>query len=724
MKKSILWVCILTVIIIAGVAFAGTHIGTCTLSGVISGGEGLAVYGSDASGDITIPKVTVTFSDDLRLTCDASGLPKRLFGGAMSGSLITVSGDTELEVIGNSNARMDVTSGGILFYGGNASTNPCASSISGNSKLTISGPMPNITPCTNEEYGVYFYGGSGSDGGGSDTINGNSTLNITGAWNIPPQLDEGNYQSWAFGGSWASRSADVTVKGKSTVILDNADAKICDLLGGGQAHRDSTSRVLGGTFVFLYQGNVDRVLGGGKATKSSASIVSGDTVVRVRNASGYGVWGDSKVLGGGSAGSSGDVAESCPYSEVSGNTYIYIEPDSASTGNGFVYIFGGGLSRFVAGAKAIVKGSTNIILSGDKALQTISPIVSGQKTFVNAGGLKQCGPVLSGDVKGDGNITLQNITDLSKLPEPATLNGQGRERASAERYAPQTFYNDSVLGTSRLFFDNVKGSLKARTVNFDEITFKNGSEIVAESSLSQLVEPNDKAEAVKVTVEPGSTLKVAKDATIGTLILNGTLEVADGVAFNMNNGMTKGPNGKIVGKGSMEVKLPESVKTPFTPANSADIEAKVCKTETNINALPEKAREVAEVVDDKVVVSMTKTKDAINKDAQLKAKYNPDKMKGIPVFRGDTTKTLLISLKTTLNDFAEKKFSDFRLLKVTADGSFKEFTQSATPAAIAGGQFIITALDGTAVKTDEKPTAGKEYLVNIAVKDQSDYDVN
>lgn len=374
-------------------------------------------------------------------------------------------------------------------------------------------------------------------------------------------------------------------------------------------------------------------------------------------------------------------------------------------------------------------GSTNIIISGDAALDVIKPRSENGWTHISPGGYLKDNTVVSNDVKGDGSITLKNIADISKLMNNTVLDGQGRVY---DETLPGKlgFYNNSVVGTSRLIYDNVKGVTGARTYQFDEIIFKNSSAVTVNRSLSQLDTTSEDMETAALIVESGSTLHIAKDPTgdtgnpvLGNAKIDGKLVIEKGVTLILNNSLEKGKNATI--EGSIVVKKNNTVEPPVIPDNKNVIPVTAEKV-TAIDSLPNGVPAlVAKQPNGEIIVTSSKFISAVEASS-LNGKIDTNLIKSLPVIKTTTIskdQTAVIAFKIGLDEFAGKKFSEFTLCKVIPD-KVLAFKFQKDPSKISSGEFSITDTDGIAVSPDNVPSIGNDYVINFAVEDNSDYDLD
>ena len=503
----------------------------------------LEAYGKNSVHTSDTSKFELNFGNGLVLA-PAAGWMSFFGGGAGE---IGVHGDSTLIVTGNPGSHINISNGNILFAGGNTPWTGTSSTISGSSSVILSGDMPSssITPDSDDENGIEFYGGSRSYGG-NDTIYGNAGVEVNGSWHLQA-IGSDIYVGYIYGGSSSGGDGITAVKGKTYVTVDNNDACISSVYGGGPAWQNSRNTIEGGTEVTIKRGSFNVVGGGSRSSNTGYASVLGNTVVTLNNANAP---DGSMIFGGGRAGSASDVGATDgrePYSVVSGDTSVTIEPDITYTqGKGLNDIYGGGYSR--GPGRSEVLGSAHVVVKGDSALNLIKPQDEGGWTYISAGGYRRDNTTVSNDVKGDGNITFRDITDLNVMGPNTTINGQGRMKTGSEN---SKLYNNSVAGKSRLIFDNVTGKLNAVTLNFDEIIIKGNSNIVADRSLAQLPVVNNPAETCRLIVEQGSRIRITKDTALGTLDLSGTIEIDEGVTLRLNSGITKAAGAQITGLGNI-----------------------------------------------------------------------------------------------------------------------------------------------------------------------------
>ena len=379
---------------------------------------------------------------------------------------------------------------------------------------------------------------------------------------------------------------------------------------------------------------------------------------------------------------------------------------------------------------AEVCGSTDIVISGDLALEVIKP-QDEENTWahISAGGYRRANTTVSNDVKGDGNITFKNITDISKLMHNTTLNGQGHLR-KADKGAELELYPNSVVGTSRLIFDNVKGTTSARTFQFDEIIFKNGSNMTFRHSLSQLYSDDDRdKETATLIVEKGSTLRIAPDTidntgdpVLGNAKIDGTLIIEDGMTLILNNSLEKGEGATV--EGNIVVRKVNPEEPPIKPDDVNVIPVKP-ETVKSVDDLPAGVPALVEKQPNgDIVVTSAKFAAAVA-SRDVNGTVDTTLIKSIPVFKTvvSADKTALASFRGRLDEFSSHKFKDIVLCKVIP-GKVLKFAFQSLPKKIESGEFAITTADGAAVEANASPKAGVEYLISFAVADNSEYDLD
>ena len=646
-------------------------------------------------------------------------------GGSDINAAITRSGGSWLNVTANSGAKFDLSNGGVSFFGGDFA-------YSGNSVTTndtyvvLGGDSPVFIPDMEDENDFGFYGGSHVNRNGRHVTNGSSGITLDGPWKMAEpegRVDVGVL----YGGDQVYNGSTSTIKDLSYTYLDNDDCAVSAVYAGSAADgSNSLSYIEDTTDLRLRKGSFERAVAGSWARGKATAYVA-RTNVEVRNIKAI---NDAVVYGGGYAGSQNNIGhpDLVSHSIVSGDTYILVEPKDGFVGRGVNRIFGGGYSR--GPGMAEVRGSTNIVISGDLALEVIKP-QDEENTWahISAGGYRRANTTVSNDVKGDGNITFKNITDISKLMHNTTLNGQGHLR-KADKGAELELYPNSVVGTSRLIFDNVKGTTSARTFQFDEIIFKNGSDMIFRHSLSQLYSDDDRdKETATLIVEKGSTLRIAPDTIdntgdpiLGNAKIDGTLIVEDGMTLILNNSLEKGEGATV--EGNIVVRKVNPEEPPIKPDDVNVIPVKP-ETVENIGDIPDNVRVLVEKQPNgDIVVTSAKFAAAVA-SSDVNGTVDTNLIKSIPVFKTvvSADKTALASFRGRLDEFSSHKFKDIVLCKVIP-GKVLKFAFQSLPKKIESGEFAITTADGAAVEANASPKAGVEYLISFAVADNSEYDLD
>ncbi|EXG78103.1 Synerg-CTERM sorting domain-containing protein [Cloacibacillus evryensis] len=684
----------------------------------------MAIWG--ISSDNTLLNLIISGDFDFKKTDPNRGWFNAYGGKDCYNEPLDIKGDTKLVVTGDKNAKIDLDNGGISLFGGASLYASYGGDIQGSTLLVLQGESPTFTPDKDVDENINLYGGSaiGNDGIKIHTIHGDSSVMINAPWDLG---DNDRDISFVIGGSDVQGRSKVVTKGKTYVLIDNKKASATNVRGGGRASDSSTCVIDGGSELLFKNGSIGNAYAGCYASQH-AKAYTAKTYVEIRDISAP---GDAMITGGGVSGSNYDLDDPTMVciNVVSGDTYILVEPSAGYTGKGVCRIFGGSNIRG-AGATAEILGSTNIVISGDAALNVIKPQNPEKDwTHISAGGFRKNNKTISNDVKGDGNITFKNITNISKLMNNTALGGQGRERDD-DMPGNLGFYDNSVVGTSRLIYDNVQGVTGARTFLFDEIIFKNGSNVTFNRSLSQLYSDDDRdKETVTLVVEKGSTLRISKDPTgdtgnpvLGNAKIDGTLIVDEGMTLVLNNSLEVGEGASV--KGSVVVKKVEPVKPPVKPESEGVIPVKA----QAVNTIEELPANVAVLVEKQpngeLVVTSSKFISAVL-SSDISGTVDTDLIKSMPVIKSAVSadKTALISFKARLDEFSSKKFSDLVLCKIIP-GKVLKFALQSVPEKIKSGEFTVTAADGKAVDLNGSPSAGTEYLINLAVADNSEYDLD
>ncbi len=690
------------------------------------------LYGADRNtGDVTTTFDLVLSGDfDFKRSDNPDARWLFVCGGIDGGddinATITRSGGSRLNVTANSGAKFDLSNGGVSFFGGDFSY--IDNSVTTNETHVMLGAgdvdSPIFIPDMKDENDLGFYGGSHVSNNSRHVTSGDSGIILAGPWKMAEpegRVDVGVL----YGGDQVYNGSTSIIKGISYAYIEDDDCEVSAVFAGSVADSNSLSYIDGTTDLKLKDGSFERAVGGSWARGKATAYVARTNV---------GVWNikainDAVVYGGGYAGSQNDVGhpDLVSHSIVSEDTYILVEPEKGFTGRGVNRIFGGGYSR--GPGMAEVRGNTNIVISGDLALEVIKP-QDEENTWahISAGGFRKANTTVSNDVKGDGNITFKNISDISKLMHNTTLNGQGH--LLVDNDSELDLYPNSVVGTSRLIFDNVKGTTSARTFQFDEIIFKNGSDITFCHSLSQLYSDDDRdKETATLIVEKGSTLRIAPDTIdntgdpiLGNAKIDGTLIIENGMTLILNNSLEKGPGATV--KGNIVVRKVSPEEPPIKPD---DVNVVPVKPETvkSVDDLPAGVTALVEKQPNgDIVVASAKFAAAVA-SSDVNGTVDTNLIKSIPVFKAvvSADKTALASFRGRLDEFSSHKFKDIVLCKVIP-GKVLKFAFQSLPKKIESGEFAITTADGVAVDVNASPEAGVEYLVSFAVADNSDYDLD
>lgn len=690
-------------------------------------------YGQ-SNGEFTL---NVAMGDGLNFAPDGGWFNAyAMFGYGSSPVQIT---NTSLTVMGSENAAINLLNGGMSFFGGSSvdaanvnNTYGLAEEISEGTSISLQGASPSFTATDGFDGIMAFYGGSSvsdytnADSGGiTHTIRGTSSAVVGAPWKLG---DNDSETGVVHGGGYAGGTANLVISGKSRVTLDNADASVADIYGGSEISDEATGRIDGGTEVMLNKGGIGFVVGGGIAKRHGKDTVAA-THVEIRDVNAP---VNAEIYGGGQAGAQSDEegdGQDSARSTVTGDTYILIEPSSGHTGRGVSTIYGGAYMK--SNGKAEVQGNTNIVISGDAALNLIQPQDAGDWAHIAAGSyIRNENAEAENSVKGDGNITFKNISDISKLLQRTTLNGQGHRKSSTGDDG-LSLYDKSVAGISRLIFDNVQGITGARTFQFDELIFRNGTDMTFNRSLSQRYsEEEADDETAALIVEEGCTLRIAHDPTgdtgnpvLGNAVIetNATLIVEDGMTLILNNSLVN--RGTIDGK--VIVKGVEPVTPPVTPSEESGVTAVEVKTVTEADEIPSGVQAIVEAQPDgTLVVPYDKFLEAVD-SAGKSEQIDTTAIKSFPAFSADIKegKTVLVSFSVNLDAFSDKKFSDITLCKVVPGGVL-EFEAADSLENISGGQFVITTPDGKPVDYTLSPQEKYGYFVNFAVTDGSAYDLD
>lgn len=676
--------------------------------------------------------LNIVLSSDFDFKRTEEGPWLTLCGGGIANDS-EINGSTKVIVNGNRGAKIDLDNGGISIYGGGShywnrdNTSNISSAISGDSLVELKGESPEFILDEDERDNFNIYGGSAigdKDIATTHIIYGGSGIVIESPWDLG---DDDRDIGFVIGGSNVSGISKTITKGKTYVVLNNENASATNVRGGGRASDNSLCIVESGSQLLFKKGSIGNSYAGCYVSQN-AKAYTANTNVEIRDINAP---SDAMVTGGGVSGSNSDLDDTDmhPLSVVSGDTKILIEPSANYTGRGVCHIYGGSNIRGV-GAMAEVRGDTNIIISGDAALNVIKPQdVDNTWAHISAGSFRKANTTVSNDVKGDGNITFKNIADISKLMHNTTLNGQGHTR-KVDQGAELELYPNSVVGTSRLIFDNVKGTTSARTFQFDEIIFKNGSNMTFRHSLSQLYSDDDRdKETATLIVEKGSTLRIAPDTidntgdpVLGNAKIDGTLIVEDGMTLILNNSLEKGEGATV--EGNIVVRKVNPEEPPIKPDDVNVIPVKP-ETVKSVDDLPAGVPALVEKQPNgDIVVTSAKFAAAVA-SSDVNGTVDTTLIKSIPVFKTvvSADKTALASFRGRLDEFSSHKFKDIVLCKVIP-GKVLKFAFQSLPKKIESGEFAITTADGAAVEANASPKAGVEYLISFAVADNSEYDLD
>jgi hypothetical protein len=98
----------------------------------------------------------------------------------------------------------------------------------------------------------------------------------------------------------------------------------------------------------------------------------------------------------------------------------------------------------------------------------------------------------------------------------------------------------------------------------------------------------------------------------------------------------------------------------------------------------------------------------------------------LPIFNASVSKnggTAVVTMRTTLNGFAGEIAGDVVMLKLRRDnGRAAQLAKASSLRDIGGAQYILTDVNGSVVPDGSEIVQGREYLINIAIEDDSPYD--
>jgi hypothetical protein len=98
----------------------------------------------------------------------------------------------------------------------------------------------------------------------------------------------------------------------------------------------------------------------------------------------------------------------------------------------------------------------------------------------------------------------------------------------------------------------------------------------------------------------------------------------------------------------------------------------------------------------------------------------------LPVFRAGVSKggTALVTLKASLDAYAGETLGGVSVFKMTYKGSAAKLNRVRSGEALKHGSFVWTDEAGNVIQPTETVTAGKDYFLSVAIKDDSDFDLD
>jgi hypothetical protein len=98
----------------------------------------------------------------------------------------------------------------------------------------------------------------------------------------------------------------------------------------------------------------------------------------------------------------------------------------------------------------------------------------------------------------------------------------------------------------------------------------------------------------------------------------------------------------------------------------------------------------------------------------------------LPVFRVGVSEggTALVTLKASMDGYAGETLGSVAVFKMTYKGSAVRLVSASSPTGLKHGAFVWTDGAGNAMQATEAVTAGNEYFISVAIKDDSDFDLD
>ena len=417
------------------------------------------IYGTDGDFDGNVV-LNLNMDDSAQIFTKAD---VKFFAGGKSND---IKGESVLNFNSDKNAILYAEGGNssaqktIILSGGSD-----GGRIRGNAKAVFNGALGYDSTVSPDEYGdrvLYVkITGAGQTNNGNITIDGNSTVEFNADFSGGNYA--GNLTGLYAGPMLHGKNAVGEVKGKAEIVMDDDNAFTTQVWTAGYLSGTDSNLTVGSVSTILKKGMImSSIHNGGVAWgKNDVININGDSVIKIGNGTMYEDedFRSGRIFGGVYA--VGDTSQGY----VKDNVDIEI-----TGGKNLGFLFGGGEAS-AKNALSNVSGDTNITISGngDSAFR-IAP----EHVIIGAGGV--CNSADNGtkaQVGGNGTVTFKDITDPVFNGTVTGLGaiwytGKAMDLTSNWKYK-------SVLGTTTLVFDNVKGEFKGNIVSFDVVEVRPGT---------------------------------------------------------------------------------------------------------------------------------------------------------------------------------------------------------------------------------------------------------
>ena len=418
------------------------------------------IYGTDGDFDGNVV-LNLNMDDSAHIFTKAD---VKFFAGGKSND---IKGDSVLNFNSDKNAILYAEGGNssaqktIILSGGSD-----GGRIRGNAKAVFNGALGYDSTVSPDEYGdrvLYVkITGAGQTNNGNITIDGNSTVEFNADFSGGNYA--GNLTGLYAGPMLHGQNAAGEVKGKAEIVMDDDNAFITQVWTAGYLSGADSNLTVGSVSTILKKGMIMSSIHNGGAAwgKNDVININGDSVIKVENGRMYeddDFGGYCRIFGGVFA------------KGTASHGYINKNVDIEITGGkDIAYLFAGG-EAVDANAVSNVSGDTNITISGKWASAFKS---APGNVIISVGGV--CRASNNGAqalVGGNGTVTFKDVTDPLF---DGTVTGLGAIwNTSYALDLSGSWQYKSVLGTTTLVFDNVKGDFNGSIVSFDVVEVKPGT---------------------------------------------------------------------------------------------------------------------------------------------------------------------------------------------------------------------------------------------------------